>query len=119
MLRTGKVVRVGNPDSAALFAVRPDGLALDGSRDYAFAHLDRRPRPEMAALPIGERARGSPRRPAYFAVSTYAVGLGHRAARVGACGCSTISGQALPGWPAALPSIVTTPPVIAGTVPGC
>jgi hypothetical protein len=104
----GKVVRAGNPDSAALFAVGPDGLALGGGRDYAFAHLDRRPRPEMAALARGDSG-------ACFAVTTCAYSdtdpVGGRLWLVDR------HGQSLPGWPIYLPWIATTPPVIAGSFP--
>lgn len=104
-------------DSAALFAVRPDGRGLDDST-AAFAHLDRRPLPVMAALPIGEflgfgeQARG----PAYFAATTYADGPDTSTAG-GRVWLVDRQGAALPGWPPALPSIVTTPPVIAGQYP--
>ena len=114
----GQVVRVAYPDSAAFFAVRPDGLALDGSRDYAFAHLDRRPRPEMAAIPIGGKGlAGQPATgPAYFAASTFAAGADTNS-RGGRVWLLDHLGATLPGWPPALPSIVTTPPVIAGEYP--
>lgn len=104
-----------NPDANALFAIRPDGNGLDST--FAFAHLDRRPRPVMAAIPIGEPGvPGEPSQgPAWFAVTTYAEGpdtstggrvwlLDHR-------------GVARPGWPAPLPVVATTPPVIAGSYP--
>jgi M6 family metalloprotease-like protein len=114
----GRTQRVANPDSAALFAVRPDGLGLDSSRVYAFAHLDRRPMPEMAALPIGEsQMEGYPAYgPAYFAVSTYAAGP-DTSSPGGRVWLIDHQGQPLPGWPPLLPSIVTTPPVIAGQYP--
>jgi len=110
------VVRALNPDSAALFAVRPDGSALDGA--YAFAHLDRRPRPELAAIPIGEAGlAGLPAAgPAYFAVSTYAAGA-DTSSPGGRVWLLDHLGQVRPGWPPALPSVVTTPPVIAGEYP--
>ncbi len=112
------VVRVGNPDRAALFAVRPDGSALDGTSAYAFARLDRRPRPEVAALPVGEAGIGGlpATGPAYFAVSTYAAGA-DTSSPGGRVWLLDHQGAALPGWPPALPSIVTTPPVIAGQYP--
>jgi len=110
VLVDGKVVREGNPDSAALFAVRPDGLALDGTSAYAFARLDRRPRPEVAALARGDSG-------AYFAVTTYAAGA-DTSSPGGRVWLLDHRGQVLPGWPPALPSIVTTPPVIAGQYPG-
>ena len=118
VLVEGSTQRVANPDSAALFAVRSDGLGLDSSRVYAFAHLDRRPRPALAALPIGPtEIEGYPAiGPAYFAVSTFAAGpdTSHPGGRVWLI---DHRGQPLPGWPPLLPSIVTTPPVIAGQYP--
>lgn len=102
------VVRVANPDSAALFAVRPDGSALDGA--YAFAHLDGRLRPELAAIARGDSG-------ACFAVSTCAAGA-DTSSPGGRVWLLDHHGQPLPGWPPALPSIVTTPPVIAGLYPG-
>ena len=118
VMLAGTVRRVGNPDSAALFAVRPDGSALDGASAYAFARLDRRPRPELAALPIGATdLEGLPATgPAYFAVSTYAAGA-DTSSPGGRVWLLDHQGAALPGWPPALPSIVTTPPVIAGHYP--
>jgi M6 family metalloprotease-like protein len=116
--RDSIILRVGNPDSAALFAVRPDGLALDGTSVYAFARLDCRPRPELAALPIGEAGIGGlpATGPAYFAVSTYAVGA-DLSSPGGRVWLLDHHGQPLPGWPPVLPTIVTTPPVIAGEYP--
>jgi M6 family metalloprotease-like protein len=107
----------GGSDSTALFAVRVDGTGLF-SDTLAFANLDRRPRPLMAALPIRDPLRDPPDGPAYFAVSTYAdppdaqgVVQGGRVWLIDHFGAPR------PGWPAALPAIVTTPPVIAGLYP--
>ena len=110
VLVDGVPTRVGNPDSAALFAIRPDGLALDGSSAYAFAHLDRRPRPVMAAIARGDSG-------AAFAVSTFASGA-DTSSPGGRVWLLDHHGEVLPGWPVALGSIVLTPPVIAGTSPG-
>jgi M6 family metalloprotease-like protein len=108
----------GSPDSASLFAVRRDGMGMFGG-PHAFASLDRRPRPLMAALPIGE-ALGDPQDgPSYFAASTfYDAG----ADTVGGTPGGKVwlldhFGNPRPGWPAALPSAVTTPPVISGLYP--
>ena len=109
VLVDGSARRVANPDSAALFAVRPDGLALGGGSDYAFAHLERRPRPEMAALARGDSG-------AYFAVTTYAAGANPNSPG-GRVWLLDHLGQVLPGWPPDLHSIVTTPPVFAGQYP--
>src|SRR6185369_8830085 len=85
---------------------------------HVFATLDRRPRPLMAALPTGDtNGLGQiPDGPSYFAVTTYADGpdLSTPGGRVWLLDSS---GQPLPGWPANLPAIATTPPVIAGAYP--
>ena len=112
VLPDGTVLPVADPDSAALFAVRSDGSALDGGDDFAFARLDRRPRPELAALPVGASGAG----PSYFAVSTYAAGP-DTSSPGGRVWLLDHTGAVRPGWPPALPSIVVTPPVIAGAYP--
>ncbi len=112
MLPDSSVVAVPDPDSAALFAVRPDGLSLAGTADFAFARLDRRPRPELAALPVGASGGG----PAYFAVSTYPAGA-DTSSPGGRVWLLDHTGAVRPGWPPALSSIVVTPPVIAGSYP--
>ncbi|HYM80615.1 MAG TPA: hypothetical protein VEY91_04280 [Candidatus Limnocylindria bacterium] len=107
----------GGADSTALFAVRVDGQGLFGP-SHVIASLDRRPHPVMAALPIGavETPGQPPRGPAYFAATTYPDGpdLSTPGGRVWLV---DHTGQPLPGWPAVLPSIATTPPVIAGSYP--
>jgi M6 family metalloprotease-like protein len=107
----------GGSDSAAFFAAKSSGDGLFGA-SYVVATLDRRPRPLMAALPIGgvEIPGQPPVGPAYFAVSTFADGpdLTTPGGRVW---LFDHLGQPRPGWPAVLPSIVTTPPVIAGIYP--
>jgi M6 family metalloprotease-like protein len=105
----GHVEIVGNPDSSALFAVRFDGLGLDGTSTLAFAHLDARPRPELAAIARGDSG-------AWFAASTYAAGP-DTSSPGGRVWLLDHLGRPLPGWPAALPAVVTTPPVIVGRYP--
>lgn len=100
-------------DTTSLFAVRPDGQGLFGTA-HAFATLDRRPRPVMAALPTGGTL--DDQGPSYFAVSTNADGP-TTATPGGRVWLLDHTGQPLAGWPPALPSIVTTPPVIAGQYP--
>lgn len=104
---------VADPDSAALFAVRFDGspLAITVAGGYSFAHVDRRPRPMMASATF-------PGAGALFAVSTYAAGP-DTSSPGGRVWLLDHTGTPLPGWPAVLPSIVTTPPVIvsSGTYP--
>ncbi|HEY3216346.1 MAG TPA: FG-GAP-like repeat-containing protein [Candidatus Eisenbacteria bacterium] len=108
---------IDSPDSAALFAVRVSGRGVRDST-AAFAHLDRRPRAVMAALPLGEPGvPGQPLRgPSYFAVTTFPDGPDTSFAG-GRVWLVDSAGAALPGWPPPLPSIVTTPPVIAGFSP--
>lgn len=107
-----------SPDSTALFAVRFDGTGLLGG-PHAFAHLDRRPRPLMAALPIGSATSDPPDGPSYFAVSTFWDASADTVGGVpgGKVWLIDNFGSPLAGWPASLPSHVTTPPVIAGTYP--
>jgi M6 family metalloprotease-like protein len=107
-----------SPDGAALFAVRLDGSGQSGG-PHAFAHLDRRPRPLMAALPIGDALHDPPDGPSYFAVSTFYDASADSLGRVpgGKVWLIDHLGAPLPGWPAVLPAIVTTPPVIAGLYP--
>lgn len=112
LLPDGSVVHVGDPDSAALFAVRADGTSLGGTDDFVFARLDRRPRSAMAALAVGAAGAG----PAYFAVSTYAAGP-DTSSPGGRVWLLDHTGAVRPGWPAQLPSVVVTPPVIAGRHP--
>jgi hypothetical protein len=96
-------------------AVSLNGNALwiapaDGSTPHVLRRMDRRPRPQMAALEIGPGPSG----PAYFAVTTVidpSPGTGG-----GQVWLIDHLGNPLQGWPATLPK-VTTPPVIAGTYP--
>lgn len=109
----------GSPDSTALFAVRADGTGLFGP-PFAFANLDRRPRPLMAALQVGSSLPPEPPEgPAWFAVTTYydpsADSLGGTPG--GQLWLIDHTGLPLPGWPAALPSRPTTPPVFTGLYP--
>lgn len=100
-------------DSAALFAVRPDGRGVVDSL-HVFARLDRRPLPLMAALPTGGTL--DDQGPSLFAVSTRADGP-TPATPGGRVWLVDHLGVPRPGWPPALPAIVTTPPVIAGQSP--
>jgi M6 family metalloprotease-like protein len=106
-----------SPDSAGLFAYRAAGNGLGGGAPL-FARLDRRPREHMAALATGTfEGPGLPQRgPALFAVSTYADGPDTNTAG-GRVWLLDHQGVVQPGWPAALPAIVTTPPVIGGLYP--
>jgi len=118
---------VPDPDSASLFALHSDGTPVN-PLSVAFANLDQisraqrnrpegRPRPVMAALPLNDPGGGGPvRGPSWFAVSTYAAGADTSFAGGRVWLVDTL-GEALPGWPALLPAVVTTPPVILGIYP--
>ncbi len=99
-------------DSAAVFAVRPDGTGLGGG-PLRFAHLDHRPRPGMAAVVTGDPVLGTG--PSVFALTTWAYGaadtVGGRVWLIGA------DGLPQPGWPVTLPAHASTPPLVAGTWP--
>jgi hypothetical protein len=73
----------------------------------------------MAALPIGGPPTDPPDGPAYFAASTFYDASADSVGGVpgGRVWLVDHHGATLPGWPAALPSIVTTPPVIEGLYP--
>jgi M6 family metalloprotease-like protein len=109
VVEDGAVRRVANPDANALFAVSRYGLGVNGPFSLPFAHLDRRPRPELAALARGDSG-------AFFAVTTYPAGA-DTSSPGGRVWLLDHLGQLRPGWPPALPSLVTTPPVVAGTWP--
>ncbi len=109
----------GSADSAAIFAVRPNGQGISGSSPL-MATLDARPRPLMAALPTGDLGLPGtqPQGPSYFAVSTYPVRDDTGAVVAGGqVWLLDHIGLPLPGWPPALASPVTTPPVIGGIFP--
>jgi M6 family metalloprotease-like protein len=98
-------------DTTALFAVRPDGQGLAGP-DPAFAHLDRRPRPALAAVATGDPTSFPP---AVFAATTFFETLADTVG--GRVWLVDHAGAPLPGWPVRLPSVATTPPLIAGAWP--
>lgn len=99
-------------DSASLFAVRSDGSGLGGG-DIAFARLDHRVLPVMAAVVTGDATFGDG--PSVFAATTAidraADPLGGRLWLVDAAGAP------LAGWPLRPPSGATTPPVLLGEWP--
>lgn len=100
------------PDSASLFAVRSDGSGL-ASGDIAFAQLDHRVMPVMAAVVTGDATFGDG--PSVFAATTEYRGaadpLGGRLWLVDHLGV------AMPGWPVRPPSGATTPPMLLGEWP--
>ncbi|HTK31593.1 MAG TPA: FG-GAP-like repeat-containing protein [Candidatus Saccharimonadaceae bacterium] len=104
-------------DSTGIFCVRMNGQGLFGP-DFEFAQLDTRPNPIMAALPTGEYGGdGLPSLgPSLFAITTMPSGPdtlspGGRVWLIDHFGSPPV------GWPAHLPALVTTPPVIAGVYP--
>jgi hypothetical protein len=119
---------VPNPDSSSLFALRANGTPMN-PLSPAFANLDLismtqrnraegRPRPAMAALALNDLGGGlgPAQGPCWFAVSTYASGPDTSFAGGRVWLVDTLN-EARPGWPALLPSPVTTPPVILGLYP--
>ncbi len=105
---TSAAVRAAVRDSAAVFAVRWDGKGLGGVDTLDFARLDRRPRPEVAALVATASADGI-----VFA-TTYHTGPADT--QGGKLWAMLPTGASLPGFPVTLPSPASTPPVVAGDV---
>ncbi len=100
-------------DTLSLFAVRASGAGLAGP-DPVFATLDAVPFGQMAAIATGNPATGLG--PSLFAVSTIPTGP-TLASDGGRVWLFDHTGATSGAWPAALPSIVTTPPVLAGAYP--
>ena len=105
---TSLAARSAVRDSAALFVVRGDGLGLQGADTLDIAHLDRRPRPEVAALPATPTADGIVFATTFHAGPADLVG--------GKLWAVSPGGASLPGFPVTLPSPASTPPVVAGDV---
>ncbi len=105
------------PDSTALFAVRDSGDGLFGP-DLVFARLDARPMRVMSAIATGDVVDPllSAQGPSWFAVTTEPVSPSDPGPG-GKVWLIDHLGQPRPGWPAVLPALVTTPPVIAGSFP--
>lgn len=105
------------PDSTALFCARVNGQGLFDS-ELRFASLDARPYTVMAALPLGAYLGGGLPSvgPSLFAVSTVATGP-DTLSPGGRVWLIDHTGAPRPGWPAHLPALVTTPPVVAGIHP--
>jgi M6 family metalloprotease-like protein len=100
---------VANPDSAALFAIRPTGTGLDST--FAFAHYTRRPLQPLAAVGTGELQPGQPA----AGPSLFAFTVPDANAPGGTVWLTDHHGNALPGWPLAIRA--STPPVIVGIYP--
>ena len=99
-------------DSTSLFAVRTNGQGLAGP-SHAFATLDRKPLPVLAAAAIGDPDLGYG--PSVFAVTTMADAAADTLG--GRVWLLSHLGVALAGWPVRLPAHATTPPVLAGVWP--
>ena len=111
--RLPEVCWAGGPadstDSASVFVVRASGHGLFGPSPVFSTALDRRPNPLIAAISRGgELATG----PSVLAVTTFAAGA-DTSQPGGRIWLLDSTGQPVAGWPVRLPSIVTTPPVIA------
>ena len=100
---TSLAARAAVRDSAALFCVRFDGKGIAGADTFDFAHLDQRPRPEVAAA---EFAGGG----TVVLATTYH----YSAADVigGRLWAVDVNGATVPGFPVAFASPASTPPVI-------
>ncbi len=103
----------GSPDSARVFALRGTGTGVIGLSPILSSALDCRPNPLIAAIPRGDELTPLP---AMIAVTTLPKGPDTSAVG-GRVWVLDGQGVPIPGWPARLPSIVTTPPVFVG-VPG-
>lgn len=101
-------------DSAAVFAVRFDGRGLAGADSLDFAHLDRRPRREAAGWVTGDPATG--RGPGVIVVTTHRYGASDVSG--GRLWAVDADGATRAGFPVALPSPASTPPVVARTAAG-
>lgn len=96
-------------DSAAVFAIRWDGLGLGGLDTLDFAHLDRRPRPEVAALAAVSSG-------AYGIVFATTFHDGPADTQGGKLWAVDASGASHSGFPVTLPSPASTPPVVIGSL---
>src|SRR5262249_4960685 len=90
-------------DSAALFCVRFDGKGIAGADTFDFAHLDQRPRPEVAVAELG--ASGGIAVATTYHYSPF-DGVG------GKLWAIRPDGSNVPGFPVPLPSPASTPPVV-------
>jgi M6 family metalloprotease-like protein len=103
-------------DSTAVFAVKSNGEGLFDPSVLSFATFPSRPRSPMAAwgtgpVPVGG---GPASGPSNFAVTTRLTGeAGNPGGQVFVF---DHTGSTLPGWPPALPSAATTPPVVLSDV---
>ena len=106
---TSLAARAAVRDSAALFCVRFDGKGIAGADTFDFAHLDQRPRPEVAAVELAP-ANGVAIATTYHYSASDAVG--------GKLWAVHSDGTNLPGFPVTLGSPASTPPVVVRSSPG-
>src|SRR5262245_16036416 len=100
---TSLAAREAVRDSAAIFCVRFDGKGIAGVDSFDFAHLDHRPRPEVAAAELGATG-GIAVATTYHYGPTDGVGGKVWAVRA--------DGTSVPGFPVTLPSPASTPPLV-------
>jgi M6 family metalloprotease-like protein len=105
---TSLAVREAVRDSAAVFAIRWDAKGVGGVDTLDFAHLDRRPRPEVAAVP----SEGGT--PGIVFATTFHAGAGDT--QGGKLWAVRPDGTSLAGFPVTLPSPASTPPLALGNV---
>src|SRR5262252_4337685 len=104
--RTQKIAaesRAAVRDSAAIFCVRFNGKGIADADTFDFAHLDHRPRPEVAAAELG--AAGG-----IAIATTYRYGPADAVG--GKLWAVRADGTNVPGFPVTLPSPASTPPVV-------
>jgi M6 family metalloprotease-like protein len=98
-------------DANGVFVLKKNGQGMFGP-SALLASLPDRPRPLIAALPAPQGPIGA-QGPSWLAISTYAAaGSGGQVWMIDASTAN--AGQAVAGWPPALPSLVSTPPMIVG-----
>ena len=104
---TTAAVRAAVRDSAAIFCVRFDAKGIAGADSFDFAHLDHRPRPEIAGVSTSAMTG-----PGFLFATTYHYGAADtQGGRLWATGPT---GLALAGFPVTLASPASTPPVLGG-----
>jgi len=106
---TSLAAREAVRDSAALFCVRFDGKGVASADTFDFAHLDHRPRPEVAGVELG--AAGG-----VAVVTTYHYGLADAVG--GRIWAVLANGANVPGFPVTLPSPASTPPLVVSAAGG-
>jgi len=101
---TSLAARAAVRDSAALFCVRFDGHGIAGADTFDFAHLDHRPRPEVAGVELAPGLGGIAVATTYHYGASDAVG--------GKLWAVDANGANVAGFPVTLVSPASTPPVV-------